>query len=187
MGPQSMSNAAYIKATTRHVDWTPSEMEIYESYRGRWINGIIEEVRDGSMVRVEILMDTDGSAIETVMLWLCLSGIQCLRMPKPPKTQRAEYENQKQRAQRERRGPLPEFKEEKANPLAVAAKKFVARRLLHQDVRIKIEHFDTINNKVFGQVQFQNFQKNLDVSAFLLKMGLAMTQEWHMPKDCVDL
>lgn len=184
--PANFTLKEHIVSSTRHVEWNPNEQEIAQfvkDFKGKWIDGIIEDVRDGSMVRVEVLLQNDGKRIETVMIWLCLSGIQCLRMPKPVKTQLAEWENQKQRAKmRGNPGPQGDFKPIPVPPLAEKAKMFVARRLLHQDVKIKVEQLDIPNQRIFGQVQFEKH----DISAYLLRQGLAQTQEYHMPAECKD-
>jgi len=175
----SIPKDIWIQQTTRDIDWEPEESTEVAKYKGKWVNGIIEDVRDGSMVRVEVIIETDNGSIQTVMLWLCLSGIQCLRMPKPDKTQRSEWEGQKRRGNISKDAP---FVLQKPSKIAVDAKKFVERRLLHQDVTIKIEHYDGVNNKIFGQVQFEKH----DISVYLLRQGLAKTQEWHMPQECTD-
>merc|ERR1719433_89522 len=88
--PQSASNDnSWISSHYRDVDWNPDNALIYQEYKGKVIKAIVEEVRDGSCVRCELLIS--DRSIKTKLIWLELSGVKCPRTPKPLKTQMKEW------------------------------------------------------------------------------------------------
>merc|ERR1740123_329709 len=154
----------------RMVEWEPNVQNLFQSFRGKQIDGIIEEVREGSTVRVELIMPTQGG-IQTQMIWVAMSGIQCPPMPKPKVIQEREYRNQIDR------GENPgQFRYEPPSQIAVNAKRFVERRLLHQDVKVCLEHLDTNQNTLYGSVLFPKG----DIAVKLLSQGLGHVVEWHV-------
>lgn len=160
-----------IRKHTRNLDWSPHYESLFEKFKHKPVQGIVEDVREGSTIRCEIFMPTDGSEISSQMLWVCLSGIQADRMPKPVKTQRMEHEERKRREATNK-----PFQVLKPTKLAQDAKVHVERRLLHQDVTITLQNYSKTENKVWGTITLGPH----DIASYLLRQGLAWTEDWSM-------
>ena len=77
----------------REVEWNPEPEMIYKEYHGKQLRAIIEDVREGSCVRCEILCS--DRPIKTRIIWLELSGVECPRTPKPISAQKREHKGSK--------------------------------------------------------------------------------------------
>jgi len=164
-----------IKMHTRNLEWNPSVRDVFEEFKNKPVQGIVEDVREGSTIRCEIFMPTDQSEIKSTMIWVCLSGIQADRMPKPRKTQKMEYEERKRRGEK-----VGQFQALKPTKLAQDAKVHVERRLLHQDVTITLQNYSKTEQKVWGTITLGPH----DIASYLLRQGLAWTEGWSMvPKN----
>lgn len=164
-----------IKKHTRNLDWQPSVEALFQQFQNIPIKGIVEDVREGSTIRCEIYMPTgDSQEIVSQMLWVCLSGIQSERMPKPVKIQRMEHDERTARG--DKRGT---FNRIHPTPNAIEAKTNVERRLLHQDVTITLQNYSKTENKVWGTVLLGQH----DISVLLLRQGLSWTEGWSMAPE----
>lgn len=175
LGQHTVLRPADIRKHTRNLDWQPSVEQLYEQFKNKPIKGIVEDVREGSTIRCEIYMPTDDTEIVSNMLWVCLSGIQAERMPKPVKTQKMEHD------ERVRRGgeKAGKFKVLRASKNAEEAKVHVERRLLHQDVTITLQNYSKTENKVWGTITLGPH----DIASYLLRQGLAWMEGWSMADE----
>merc|ERR1719499_2840729 len=148
----------------REVEWSPDPETIFKEYHGKPVKAIIEDVREGSCVRCEILVS--DRPIKTKIIWLELSGVECPKTPKPERVQRREHKGKKQ-----------DFVLEKPKPFAEQAKMETMIRLLHRDVDIVIEAIDAQKN-LYGTVTFHRGDKRRDISNYLLMNGLAKVVPW---------
>lgn len=147
----------------REVEWNPEPEMIYKEYHGKQLRAIIEDVREGSCVRCEILCS--DRPIKTRIIWLELSGVECPRTPKPISAQKREYKG---------KGP---FVPEKPKPFAEEARMETMIRLLHRDVDVVIEAIDAQKN-LYGTVTFHRGDKKRDISTYLLLNGLGRVVPW---------
>jgi len=152
----------------RDVDWNPDNNQIYKEYKGKVVKAIIEEVRDGSCVRCELLIS--DRPIKTKLIWLELSGVECPRTPKPVKTQEKEFRN---KAGNKKKDFIPI----KAPAFAEKAKMETMIRLLHRDVDVIIEAKDAYNN-LYGAVIFHRGGKQRDIRGYLLSNGFGKVVPW---------
>lgn len=147
----------------REVEWSPDPESIFKEYHGKPVKAIIEDVREGSCVRCQILVS--DRPIKTRIIWLELSGVECPRTPKPISAQKKEHKGK------------GNFVPEKAPAFAEEARMETMIRLLHRDVDVVIEAMDTQKN-LFGTVTFHRGDKKRDISTYLLMNGLARVVPW---------
>lgn len=150
----------------RQVEWTPDPDQIFKEYHGKPVKAIIEDVREGSCVRCEILCSE--RPIKTKIIWLELSGVQCPPTPKPLTVQKKEHKGS---------GSKGPFKPEVAKPYSNQAKMETMIRLLHRDVDVVIEAIDTQKN-LYGTVTFHRNDRKRDIATYLLANGLAKVVPW---------
>lgn len=149
---------------TRKVEWSAESKgrAFYDKNKGKPLPAIIEQVRDGSTYRVEILPTNQGEKHN--MLLLYLSGVHAPRIPLPPRREEDNKEETKQVQQKPAEEP---------EPFALAAREFVEQRLLHRDVEVVIQGIDKSNN-FFGSI---NFPKG-NISVEIIRNGLAKFVPW---------
>jgi len=159
----SKDDRSWSQRHHREVEWSPESETIFKEYHGKPVKAIIEDVREGSCVRCEILVS--DRPIKTKIIWLELSGVECPRTPKPISVQKREHKG---------KGP---FVPQKAPPFAEEARMETMIRLLHRDVDVLIEAIDTQKN-LYGTVTFHRGDKKRDISNYLLMNGLARVCPW---------
>jgi len=156
----------FFRKHTRIVDWTPNHQTLFTKHKGKQITAIVDDVRDGSTIKCEIVSN-DEKQMSSTMVFIHLSGSQCRSMPKPEVVQRREAEN--------RGMNIANFKAQKPSPLAIKAMQFTKFRLLGQEIKVTLDAIDNSRaGNLFGTV---NFVKG-DIAALLLRGGLAEVTEW---------
>jgi staphylococcal nuclease domain-containing protein 1 len=158
-------------------------MGLLAANKGKPMEGIVEQVRDGSTIRVYLLPEfqfvqvfvagvqapsmgrrtTNGSVVETV--------------PDEPNGD----------VSAESRGPLTTAQrlaasaassvEVSSDPFATEAKYFTEHRVLSRDVRIVLEGVDKFNNLI-GSVHYSDGETVKDLGLELVENGLAKFVEW---------
>ncbi|CAE6089755.1 unnamed protein product [Arabidopsis arenosa] len=158
-------------------------MGLLAANKGKPMEGIVEQVRDGSTIRVYLLPEfqfvqvfvagvqapsmgrrtTNGSVVETV--------------PDEPNGD----------VSAESRGPLTSAQrlaasaassvEVSSDPFATEAKYFTEHRVLSRDVRIILEGVDKFNNLI-GSVHYSDGETVKDLGLELVENGLAKFVEW---------
>ncbi|KAK7399303.1 hypothetical protein VNO78_10484 [Psophocarpus tetragonolobus] len=154
--------------------------------KGRPMEGIVEQVRDGSTLRVYLLP-------EFQFVQVFVAGIQAPQMgrravpeivaepeatadvtngdvpgePRPPLTS----------AQRLAASASAETAATAADPFAPEAKFFTEMRVLNRDVRIVLEGVDKFNNLI-GSVYYPDGDSAKDLALELVENGLAKYVEW---------
>merc|ERR1711972_1224784 len=93
-------------------------------------------------------------------------------MPKPESVQRAEYEKRAERGERQ-----PPFRLVVADEFAKRGQKATTKRLLHQDVEVRLDH--CVGNRLYGTI----FCAKGDIAQYLLLDGLAEVVDWHLTPD----
>ena len=109
-----MHNKAVDAATmVRNIDWEPDTFGFFAKNKGKAVPVIIDYVRNGSSVAVEVC----GAGMKHCFLNVTLAGIIC------PRTAPVKRKGEK-------------GKEEKVSPVAAFAQYFVSKRLLKRDMNL---------------------------------------------------
>ncbi|KAI4383006.1 hypothetical protein MLD38_008892 [Melastoma candidum] len=160
-------------------------MGLLAANKGRPMQGIVEQVRDGSTLRVYLLP-------EFQFVQVFLAGVQA-----PSAGRRAVTENvpEAEAASEEASGVAssePQSSLTSAQRLAVStatsnevapdpfgleAKHFTEMRVLHRDVRIVLEGVDKFSNLI-GSVYYSDMESAKELALELVECGLAKYVEW---------
>ncbi|GMN62202.1 hypothetical protein TIFTF001_031286 [Ficus carica] len=158
-------------------------MSLLEANKGSSMQGIVEQVRDGSTVRVYLLPDFQ-------FVQVFVAGIQSPSMGRRAAADTVvDVDNNTETngdASAEPRGPLTSAQRiaastaasiEVADPFAAEAKYFTEIRTLNRDVRIVLEGVDKYSNLI-GSVYYPDGDKAKDLALELVENGLAKYVEW---------
>jgi len=157
-----------LKNVIRLVKWEPDSRTLFQSFRNKPLAAVVDSVRDGSTVRVELL-STDGTLTHQIIT-LHLAGVQCPRCPASLEVRKRLYE------QKKAQNPDADIKEPKAEatePFGDEARQFTELRLLNRDVDVVIQGMDKFGN-FFGTLQFPKG----NIAAKLLEHGLGKFVPW---------
>jgi len=158
----------------RKIDWTPDAKKLYDQYKGRSLPAIVDYVRDGSTLRLEIFgkPGDDKPSQQHTMITLFLAGVQAPKIPPPPRVQKEEKgdDDEEEEAPKPKAQPQQQRNPE---PFAFDAKNFVDTRLLHREVGVLLQGIDKSGN-LFGSIV--HHKGNIAVE--LLKSGLATLVDW---------
>ncbi|CAH8353909.1 unnamed protein product [Eruca vesicaria subsp. sativa] len=159
-------------------------MGLLAASKGKPMEAIVEQVRDGSTIRVYLLP-------EFQFVQVFVAGLQAPSMGRRP-TQETVVEPDVTSATNgdgsaEPRGPLTSAQrlaasavssvEASADPFAMEAKYFTELRVLNRDVRIVLEGVDKFNNLI-GSVYYSVGEEVKDLGLELVENGLAKYVEW---------
>ncbi|CAF1880639.1 unnamed protein product [Brassica oleracea] len=158
-------------------------MGLLAANKGKPMEGVVEQVRDGSTIRVYLLP-------EFQFVQVFVAGIQSPSMGRRNtngnvvETVPAESNGD---ASGESRGPLTSAQrlaasaassvEVSADPFAAEAKYFTEHRVLSRDVRVVLEGVDKFNNLI-GSVHYSDGEAVKDLGLELVENGLAKYVEW---------
>lgn len=158
---------------------------ILDANKGRPMQGIVEQVRDGSTIRVYLLP-------EFQFVQVFVAGIQAPSMGRRAVIESAgetegNTEERNGDASVESRAPLTSAQrlavsaassaEVTPDPFGVEAKYFTELRVLNRDVRIVLESVDKFNNLI-GSVYYPDGDSAKDLALELIENGLAKFVEW---------
>ncbi|ESQ31759.1 hypothetical protein EUTSA_v10003594mg [Eutrema salsugineum] len=159
-------------------------MGLLAASKGKPMEGIVEQVRDGSTIRVYLLP-------EFQFVQVFVAGLQAPSMGRRS-TQETYVEPAVTSAPNgdssaEPRGPLTSAQrlaasaassvEVSSDPFAMEAKYFTELRVLNRDVRIVLEGVDKFNNLI-GSVYYSDGETVKDLGLELVENGLAKYVEW---------
>ncbi|VVA19281.1 PREDICTED: staphylococcal nuclease [Prunus dulcis] len=161
-------------------------MSLLAANKGRPMEGIVEQVRDGSTVRVYLLPDFQ-------FVQVFVAGTQAPSVGRRPIASEvvAEPETTSDKTNgdvsTEPRAPLTSAQrivasttssvEIAADPFALEAKHFTETRVLHRDVRIVLEGVDKFSNLI-GSVYYPDGDSAKDLALELVENGYAKYVEW---------
>ncbi|KAF6168723.1 hypothetical protein GIB67_013105 [Kingdonia uniflora] len=160
-------------------------MALLASNKGGSMQGIVEQVRDGSTVRVYLLPDFQ-------FVQVFVAGVQSPSMGKRAPAEmvlepRATTDEPNGEASGETQAPLtsaqrlafstPSFNEVAPDPFGREAKHFTETRVLNRDVRIVLEGVDKFSNLI-GSVYYPDGDSAKDLALDLVENGLAKFVEW---------
>ncbi|KAH0936639.1 hypothetical protein HID58_004100 [Brassica napus] len=178
-------------------------MGLLAANKGKPMEGVVEQVRDGSTIRVYLLPEfqfvqvRDGSTIRVYLLpefqfvQVFVAGIQSPSMGRRNTNgnvvETVPDESNNGDASGESRGPLTSAQrlaasaassgEVSADPFGAEAKYFTEHRVLSRDVRIVLEGVDKFNNLI-GSVHYSDGEVVKDLGLELVENGLAKYVEW---------
>ncbi|PON97497.1 Nuclease domain-containing protein [Trema orientale] len=159
-------------------------MSLLAANKGRPMQGIVEQVRDGSTVRVYLLPDFQ-------FVQVFVAGIQAPSMgrraaPEPVLDAEVISDETNGDVSAEPRAPLTSAQRvaastassiEAADPFAAEAKYFTEIRALNREVRIVLEGVDKFSNLI-GSVYYPDGESAKDLALELVENGLAKYVEW---------
>ncbi|KAM1097623.1 hypothetical protein ACFX15_014510 [Malus domestica] len=173
--PSAIGNASNLDAVS-----------LLAENKGRSMECIVEQVRDGSTVRAYLLPDFQ-------FVQVFVAGIQAPSVGRRPVTSDivAEPETTSNKTNgdvsSEPQGPLTSAQrilastassvEVSADPFALEAKHFTEIRVLHRDVRIVLEGNDKFSNLI-GSVYYSDGDSAKDLALELVENGYAKYVEW---------
>ncbi|CAN7120984.1 hypothetical protein BRARA_B00241 [Brassica rapa] len=159
-------------------------MGLLAANKGKPMEGVVEQVRDGSTIRVYLLP-------EFQFVQVFVAGIQSPSMGRRNTNgnvvETVPDESNNGDASGESRGPLTSAQrlaasaassgEVSADPFGAEAKYFTEHRVLSRDVRIVLEGVDKFNNLI-GSVHYSDGEVVKDLGLELVENGLAKYVEW---------
>ncbi|KAL3575563.1 hypothetical protein D5086_023664 [Populus alba] len=158
-------------------------MDLLAKNKGRPMQGIVEQVRDGSTVRVYLLPDFQ-------FVQVFVAGIQAPSMGKRAAVETvAETETISNETNGDASGALAPLTsaqrlaasttppEVAPDPFGMEAKYFTELRTLNRDVRIVLEGVDKFSNLI-GSVYYPDGESPKDLALELVENGLAKFVEW---------
>ena len=151
----------------RHINFAPDPRALFEASKGVPIPAVVDQVRDGSTLRVELL--NGAEPLQHTSLFLHLAGVQCPRTPLPLSVLQSQHDA---RVKEGKKGVRPE-EEAAAEPWALEAQEFTELRLLHRDVHVHLQGTDKLGN-FFGTLQFSKG----NISIKLLELGFGKLVPW---------
>lgn len=157
------------QAHLRTIEWTPDVQALFAANKGQPIAGVIDQVRDGSTLRVELIQPS--SPLKHLMITLNLAGVSCPRTPLPLSVLRQQHER-KVAEDASYKGKAP-TKEEKAEPFSIEAQSFTETRLLNRDVQVYLQGLDKSGN-LFGTIAFAKG----NITEKLLQQGFGKLVPW---------
>lgn len=159
------------KIMKRKIDHVSSgARNFFEANRDKALKGVVDQVREGSTLRIEIPGKNSKGELSHQVILLNLAGVQCPRIPIPYKVRLATYERQ---IKENPNGRYEKPKQTDPEPYAQEALTFTENRLLNRDVTVRVLGCDKLNN-LFGTVHVPQG----DISTLLLKHGLARIVDW---------
>ncbi|KAF5743635.1 TUDOR-SN protein 1 isoform 1 [Tripterygium wilfordii] len=159
-------------------------MGLLAANKGTPMQGIVEQVRDGSTIRVYLLPDFQ-------FVQVFVAGIQAPSMGRRATTPEivagSDISDENRNGSGEPRGPLTSAQrlaisaassnEVAPDPFGLEAKHFTEIRVLNRDVRIVLEGVDKFSNLI-GSVYYPDGEAAKDLALELVDNGLAKYVEW---------
>ena len=155
------------KHHVRNINFAPDPRALFEASRATPIPAVVDQVRDGSTLRVELLNGSEP--LNHTSIFLHLAGVQCPRTPLPLSVLQSQHDA---RVKEGKKGVRPE-EESAAEPWAVEAQEFTELRLLHRDVHVLIHGTDKLGN-YFGSIVYPKG----NISVKLLELGFGKLVPW---------
>ena len=152
----------------RNINWTPDPRALYEAHKGQPIPAVVDQVRDGGTLRVELLNGSEP--LQHTSIFLHLAGVQCPRTPLPLSVLQSQHDARVKEGKKP--GARPE-EEDAAEPFAIEAQEFTERVLLNRDVHVLLQGTDKLGN-FFGTIQFPKG----NISVKLLEKGFGKLVPW---------
>lgn len=171
-------------------------VEVLEGSKGKSLPAIVEQVRDGSTVRVILL-----PSFQYVQVYI--AGIQCPSagrrgLGQVESTEKTSTEGTTEGSTSNGNGvdsvkiegaPPPSIAQRlaaqnatsgdiSAEPYGLEAKHFTEVRCLHRDVRVVLEGLDGRGSNLVGSLYYPDGETATDIAPLLVKQGLAKVVEW---------
>lgn len=160
-------------------------MGLLASHKGKPMEAIVEQVRDGSSLRVYLLPEFQFVQVFVAGIQAPSMGRRTTQEPTIPIEVPSEETNGENNNS-ESRGPLTSaqrisassgFNEVSPDPYGREAKHFTEIRVLNRDVRIVLEGVDKFSNLI-GSVYYSDGESAKDLAMELIENGYAKYVEW---------
>lgn len=153
----------------RKINWAPDAMDLYNKYKGQEVPAVVNQFRDGTNLRLEVMGTPTGvkAGKDMMMVTLSLAGAFSPRMPMSAEFRQSQIDKKVQE------NPEYEAEDEAPAPFAAEAKQFAEARLLNRDVLLVIQGIDASKN-LFGTLKFPRG----NITLKLLENGLAEYLPW---------
>jgi len=142
------NDKSWFRCHHRQVTFNPDLQQFFEENKGKPLQGIVEDVTEGTRVKVEIVFN-DQQGIRTSQIIVHLSGVHSPHTGKKPRG-------------REDPEPFGDF-----------ARNFTMVRMQHHDVTVTLDVIDKFNN-IYGHIDFPKG----DIALELIKQGCARVVPW---------
>lgn len=169
---------------TRMVEWILNRrdnrnkaLDFYEMAKGRELDAIVDSVREGAMIRLEILPDEKITDRTHRMAFVNLFGIKSPSIPMRFEQAKMIFK-ERQQAGTARKEDAPQQKNHIPEKFAVLAKEHTEIRMLGMKVKLRLEFCDDRGN-LYGQVFLVHMGKKLDIAPSLVHKGLAVVVPWQ--------
>lgn len=149
--------------------------EFYAKNKGKPLDGVIEYVRDGSTLRVEVV-DPKGS-LRHQSIMVHLAGVQAPDIPAPYKVQLEQYNKRKAANPNLKQGPP---KRHAPAPFSKESRQYTEARLLNRSCKLMLQAIDAYGN-LFGTVLVPisaTTNKLGNIATRLLEKGLSKLVRW---------
>jgi staphylococcal nuclease domain-containing protein 1 len=167
---QWTSDRSIATTQVRIVNWEPDARALFEKHRGFPLPAIVDQVRDGSTLRCELL--GERGVLSHVMITLYLAGLRAPNVPLSEDFIKRQRENKKKAGNDDEDDERP-ISNTKAEPLAKEAQQFTEMRLLNREVDVILQGIDAFGH-FFGTVRFHRG----NISLKLLEKGFAKVVAW---------
>jgi len=137
---------------------------LLEKYKGKWLEGIVDQVITGSTLRIELLIPNKINEHISFITSLC--GCNAPRTAIQFNNNNDEKDNRNRQMRR---------KGQKAESFGPQAKEFVSEKLLHQKVKIKMMCNDK-NGNIYSMIRHVKG----DIAPMLLRSGFAYYENWSV-------
>jgi staphylococcal nuclease domain-containing protein 1 len=153
----------------RSIDWAPNVQQLFAANKNSPLHGVIDQVRDGSTLRIECIHPSNP--LKHTMVTVYLAGVACPRTPLPLSVLRQQHERKK--AENPNYKEKMPTKEEAPEAFALEAQQFTETRLLNRDITLFLQGVDKSGN-LFGTVDFAKG----NITLRLLEQGLGKLVPW---------
>jgi staphylococcal nuclease domain-containing protein 1 len=154
----------------RSVEYNVDARSFFDKYRNTPIRAVVDQIRDGSTLRVELLNGDEPN--KHYMILLYLAGVQCPRTLLPLNVRKEQYEK-KIKENPKSAASLTHPDDEQSEPFADEAAAFTELRLLHRDVQVVLQGVDKFGN-FFGSIVFAKG----NITLKLLELGYGKLVPW---------
>jgi len=172
---------------TRAVDWILNRrdnrdkaIEFYEMAKGRELDAVVDSIREGAMVHLEVIPDDKMADKVHRMCFVNLFGIKSPLIPLNFDTAKQLYDERQKAGKTGKWGP-PKRGDHDPEKYAKQAREHTELRLLGMKVKIRLEFCDDRGN-LYGQVFLVHMGKKLDIAPSLVHKGLAVVVPWQAGK-----
>lgn len=176
---------AFDPDSIREVEWIQNRRDdrekaqkFYEKTRGRSVEAIVAEVREGTLVHLEIIPDAKSEDKKHRMVFVNIYGIKSPSIPIP-------YHVAEKNWSKDSGRPKPRPEDHRPERFALEAKQHTEERLLCQRVWVDLKNCDDRGN-MYGDIVLMVNGQSRNIAPSLVKKGFAVVVNWQMPSKDLE-